>query len=226
MFSFFFSNHYFNGKIYTLSEVHQMDINWLWFIAFGYIAGSIPFALVIGKLFYKTDIREFGSGNLGGTNAGRVLGKKAGISVIVCDVLKVVVAIAITSLYNREASIWAGLAAALGHCYPMFAHFKGGKAVATMFGFLLATSIFTFMSEWYVLIPFLFFVITLYISKMVSLASMTAALVSSIFISIMQYHNSLEVIIASWLLTILIFYRHRSNITKIKNGTENKISWL
>lgn len=203
-----------------------MDINWIWFIGLGYIAGSIPFALVIGRLFYKTDVRNFGSGNLGGTNAGRVLGKKAGISVILCDVLKVVAAVGITSIYNREASIWAGLAAAIGHCYPLFAHFKGGKAVATMFGFLLATSIFTFANGWYVLIPFIFFVMTLYISKMVSLSSMVAALVSSLYISIMQYHSSIEIVLASWLLTILVFYRHKSNIKKIQNGTENKISWL
>lgn len=203
-----------------------MDINWIWYIGLGYLLGSIPFALVIGRVFYKTDVRNFGSGNLGGTNAGRVLGKKAGISVIACDVLKVVLAVGIVSVFDREASIWAGLAAAFGHCYPIFAHFKGGKAVATMFGFLLSTSIFTFASGWYVVVPFIFFIITLYFSKMVSLSSIIAALSSSFFISIMQYDISIEVILASWLLTILVIYRHRANIKKIKNGTENKISWL
>lgn len=204
-----------------------MDINWIWYILLGYVLGSIPFALVIGKVFYNTDIRQHGSGNLGGSNAGRVLGKKAGISVIACDVLKVVLAVGIVSMFDLEASIWAGFAAALGHCYPIFAKFHGGKAVATMFGFLLATSIFTFECNLlYVLVPFIFFFITLYIGKMVSLASMIGALSSSFFITYMQYQVSMEIIIASWLLTILVIYRHRSNISKIRSGTENKITWI
>ncbi|MEG0737212.1 MAG: glycerol-3-phosphate 1-O-acyltransferase PlsY [Longicatena sp.] len=203
-----------------------MNIYWILYIALGYVLGSIPFALVIGKVFYKTDVRNFGSGNLGGSNAGRVLGKNAGISVIACDVLKVVLAVGIVSIFDREASIWAGLAACIGHCYPVFAGFHGGKAVATMFGFLLSTSIFTFQNGWYVIIPFIFFVIVLYLGKMVSLSSMVAAVVSTIYISVMQYTTSIEIVIASWLLTILVIYRHRSNIKKIKNKTKNKIKWL
>ena len=203
-----------------------MNMYWILYILLGYLLGSLPFALIIGKLFYKTDVRNYGSGNLGGTNAGRVLGKKAGISVIACDVLKVVVAVGIVSYFDREASIWAGFATAFGHCYPIFAGFRGGKAVATMFGFLLSTSIFTFQSAWYVIIPFLFFLVVLYLSKMVSLSSMVAALISSLYITYRQFDSSIEIIIASWLLTILVIYRHRSNIKKIANGTENKISWL
>ena len=84
-------------------------------IILGYLLGSIPFALVIGKLFYKTDIRQYGSGNLGGTNAGRVLGKKAGISVIVLDVLKVVLAAGLASLVSEPAAIWTSLACCIGH---------------------------------------------------------------------------------------------------------------
>lgn len=203
-----------------------MNIYWILYILLGYLLGSIPFALVIGKLFYKTDVRNFGSGNLGGTNAGRVLGKKAGISVIICDILKVVAAVGIVSIFDREASIWAGLAAAFGHCYPIFAGFRGGKAVATMFGFLLSTSIFTFQNAWYVIVPLIFFLIVLYLGKMVSLASMVAALASSIYITIMQMNISIEILIASWLLTILVIYRHKTNIQKIFKGNENKISWL
>lgn len=203
-----------------------MNLYWILYIALGYLLGSIPFALVIGKLFYKTDVRNFGSGNLGGTNAGRVLGKKAGISVIACDILKVVIAVGIVSYFDREASIWAGFAACLGHCYPIFANFHGGKAVATMFGFLLSTSIFTFQNAWYVIIPLICFLIVLFLSKMVSLSSMVAAVASSIYIIFMQYTSSIEIIVASVLLTTLVIYRHRSNIIKIKNGTENKISWL
>ncbi len=194
-------------------------------LLFGYLLGSIPFALVIGKVFYKTDVRNFGSGNLGGTNAGRVLGAKAGAAVIACDILKVIVAIAISSLLDPGISIWTGLAAAIGHCYPIFAHFKGGKAVATMFGFLLATSIFTFQNLWYLIVPLIAFILLLVIFKMVSLSSMIAAVVSSIFITYMQWEN-FPIIIASWLMTLLIIYRHRVNIQKIMHGNENKITWL
>ena len=203
-----------------------MDLMWILYLLIGYLLGSIPFALVIGLVFYKTDVRKHGSGNLGGSNTGRVLGKKAGISVIVCDVLKVVLAVAIVASMNREASIWAGVMAALGHCYPIFANFKGGKAVATMFGFLLSISIFTLGSFLYFLVPFLCFFGLLYVSKIVSLSSMTAALVSAIQITILQFNTSLAVVIASWFLCILVVYRHRSNIVKIKNGTENKITWM
>lgn len=144
-------------------------------VLIGYLLGSIPFALVIGKVFYHTDVRQYGSGNLGGTNTGRVLGAKAGAAVIACDILKVVAAIALASLISPDVSIWTGLAAAIGHCYPIFAGFKGGKAVATMFGFLLATSIFTFQNAWYLIIPLAAFLLLLVLFKMVSLASMAAA---------------------------------------------------
>lgn len=194
------------------------------YIAIGYLLGSIPFALVIGKVFYHTDVRQFGSGNLGGTNAGRVLGKKAGIATIVLDVIKVVLAVWIVSIFDQEASIWAGVAAAFGHCYPIFAKFKGGKAAATFVGFLFATAIFTFHSAWFVVIPLLAFFATLYLSKMVSLSSMVMAFVSSLYISFAQ--DSTQILLASWILTILIIYRHRVNIGKIMNKTESKITWM
>ena len=106
-------------------------------ILLGYLYGSIPFALVIGKVFYNTDVRESGSGNLGGTNAGRVLGKKAGISVIVLDALKAVIIFYLSSYLslkfnlNPDIKYLAGLACIFGHCYPIFAEFRGGKAVST-----------------------------------------------------------------------------------------------
>ena len=103
-------------------------------ILIGYFIGSIPLALVIGKVFYKTDIRQHGSGNLGGGNAGRVLGKKAGLAVMPMDILKVTLAVFMTSFFeNRDiAMIVAGLAAAAGHCFPIFAKFKGGKEYINM----------------------------------------------------------------------------------------------
>ena len=195
----------------------------------GYLLGSIPFALVIGKVFYKTDIRKFGSGNLGGTNAGRVLGPKAGVAVIVCDVLKVVIATAIATLVSSETAIWTGLACCIGHCYPVFANFRGGKAVSTVFGFLLGTSIFVFHKAAFFLVPAAMFLIVLYLFKFVSLASMCATLCSSLFITATFFSfkiQNIAIIFASWMMTILVIYRHRVNIEKIKAGTENKIKWM
>lgn len=193
-------------------------------IILGYLLGSIPFALVIGLVFYKTDIRQHGSGNLGGTNAGRTLGKKAGIAVIACDAFKCMIPVGIISYFSPEASIWCGLAACVGHCYPIFANFKGGKAAASMFGFLLAISIFTAKNWLCFLIPFGCFLITLYLSKMVSLSSMVAAVTSTISLVIVKQPTL--VIVASILLAVLIIYRHRENIDRIKNGTERKITWM
>lgn len=198
-------------------------------IILGYLLGSIPFALVIGKLFYKTDIRQYGSGNLGGTNAGRVLGKKAGISVIVLDVLKVVLAAGLASLVSEPAAIWTSLACCIGHCYPIFAHFKGGKAVTTMFGFLISTSIFIFQEFSYFLVPLFMFLIILYLFKYVSLGSICASVCSSLYITAQLLSldvNNLFIILASWLTTLLVIYRHSANIKRIQEGTENKVSWL
>lgn len=194
--------------------------------AIGYVLGSIPFALVIGKVFYKTDVREHGSGNLGGSNTGRVLGKKAGAAVMIGDISKVILAIFITShfKYSEMASIWAGLAAAFGHCYPIFAGFKGGKAVATFGGFLIGISIFSLHNAWYVLVPLAVFLLVLYVGKMVALASICATCVSTI--QIFFTVNSTAVQVASLLLTILIIYRHRANIERMRKGCEAKITWM
>lgn len=202
-------------------------------IVLGYLLGSIPFALVIGKVFYKTDIRQYGSGNLGGTNAGRVLGKKAGIAVIILDILKVFLAVWLASLISSAVAMLTGLACCIGHCYPVFAHFKGGKAVSTMFGFLLSTSIFVFYNGWYFFIPFIMFIVVLYLFKFVSLASICAALCSSLYIMGTLFYNiqvwdaeKFFIVIGSWLMTLLVIYRHSINIEKIKDSQENKVSWL
>lgn len=199
-----------------------MNITLVIALAVGYFLGSIPFALVIGKIFYKTDIRQFGSGNLGGTNTGRVLGKKAGISVMVLDVLKVVLAALIVSFINKEYYLYAALGAAIGHCYPIFAQFKGGKAVATMFGYLLSMSIFN-ANALDILLPLLFFVVVLYLSKMVSFSSILV----SIFTSIYVYFTKPQIhFIATIIFSILIIYRHRENIKRILNKEEKKITWM
>lgn len=192
----------------------------------GYLLGSVPFALIIGKVFYKTDIRKFGSGNLGGGNAGRVLGKKAGAAVMTLDILKVTLAIFITSHFPHSESmtVVSGLAAAAGHCYPLFAGFRGGKAVAVMYGFLLGMALFAGCSPWIFFFPLTVFLIVLYLWKIVALASICSAVFASIFICFTAEPG--RVFYASLVFAVVIIWRHRKNIGRMIEGNENKISWM
>ncbi|VDG98683.1 MULTISPECIES: glycerol-3-phosphate 1-O-acyltransferase PlsY [unclassified Sporosarcina] len=194
-------------------------------LVLAYLIGSIPSALWIGKLFYKTDIREHGSGNMGATNTFRVLGKKAGIAVTVFDILKGTAAVLLVSLpYFADThvhSLIVGVVAVIGHMYPVFAKFKGGKAVATSGGVLLGYS-------WPIFVlAILTFLLALKITKMVSLTSMIVAVMGAIYGIIYYFITGdiyLELVIV--LMGVFIFYRHRANIARIKAGTEPKVNWL
>ncbi|WP_068672246.1 glycerol-3-phosphate 1-O-acyltransferase PlsY [Oceanobacillus sp. Castelsardo] len=191
------------------------------YVLFGliaYVLGSIPFALIVGKLGFQIDIREHGSGNLGATNAFRVLGKKAGIIVTLSDILKGTIAVLIPLIFDVEVyRLIIGLFAVIGHTYPLFAKFKGGKAVATSSGIILGINPLLFI------IMIATFLITLYISKYVSLSSMITGVVT-ILVSIFFKDIGLIIVISA--LTIFVFYRHRENLKRIKNGTEPKIKWM
>ena len=195
-------------------------------IAIGYLLGSIPFALVVGKVFYKKDIRNYGSGNLGGSNAGRVLGKKAGLSVMTLDILKVTLAIFIASFFqNREVSmVVAGVAAAIGHCFPIFAKFKGGKAVATMYGFLFGMALIGGYSFWIFFVPLLTFLVVLYLTKIVALSSVLSAVVNTLYIYFVL--GSKELFLGSLIFTIVMMIRHRANFERMLRHEENKIKWM
>lgn len=192
----------------------------------GYLLGSIPFALVIGKVFYKTDIRTKGSGNLGGGNAGRVLGKKAGLAVMTLDILKVTLAIFLASLLpgGEVNLIAAGLAAALGHCFPVFAKFKGGKAVATMYGFLFGMMVVGGYSPWCFFLPLLAFLIILYLTKIIALASIGSALAVTVYLWLTVGFT--PVVWALLVFDALIIWRHRANLKRIVKHEENKIRWM
>ena len=195
-------------------------------IAIGYLLGSIPFALVVGKVFYKKDIRNYGSGNLGGSNAGRVLGKKAGLSVMTLDILKVTLAIFIASFFqNREVSmVVAGVAAAIGHCFPIFAKFKGGKAVATMYGFLFGMALIGGYSFWIFFVPLFTFLAVLYLTKIVALSSVLSAVVNTLYIYFVL--GSKELFLGSLIFTIVMMIRHRANFERMLRHEENKIKWM
>lgn len=194
-------------------------------IILSYLFGSIPWGLVIGKVFFHKDIRKEGSGNIGGTNAGRILGKPAGIAVILLDALKGYFAMVLAYYLAKDAIIFAGLASVIGHCFPIFVHFHGGKAVATTFGFFLGIA--TLVNGhifWQFIFPVLCFLVILYLTKMVSLSSITAVFIEAV-VSIFINTNKL-VPVAIFILWILVTYRHKSNIERIKNGTESKIKWM
>ena len=194
-------------------------------ILIGYLIGSIPFALVIGKVFYKVDIREMGSGNLGGTNAGRNLGAKAGVAVAVLDVLKATLAMTLVRFVAPEYIIYAGFFATLGHCFPVFANFRGGKAVSTAFGFLLGITIFlTQRPLIHLLLPLGIFFLVLYLSKMVSFSAMIALTIATALLFITQ--NNLTISLTFLLITIIVIYRHKENINRIINKEERKITWM
>lgn len=194
-------------------------------ILIGYLIGSVPFALVIGKVFYKVDIREMGSGNLGGTNAGRNLGAKAGVAVAVLDVLKATLAMTIVRFVAPEYIIYAGFFATLGHCFPVFANFRGGKAVSTAFGFLLGITIFlTQRPLIHLLLPLGIFFLVLYLSKMVSFSAMIALTIATALLFITQ--NNLTISLTFLLITIIVIYRHKENINRIINKEERKITWM
>lgn len=193
-------------------------------ILLGYLYGSIPFALVIGKVFYNTDVRESGSGNLGGTNAGRVLGKKAGISVIVLDALKAVIIFYLSSYLslkfnlNPDIKYIAGLACIFGHCYPIFAEFRGGKSVSTSLGYFLC------IEPLYAVVAIVVFLLVLKISKYVSLSSISTALIVLCITPFLAV--SITAKLCMLVAVILLVYRHKDNIKRIKNHTESKIQWM
>lgn len=185
-----------------------------------YVIGSIPSGLIIGKLGYNIDIREHGSGNLGGTNTFRVLGKKAGTIVTLSDILKGTFATSLPFIFQVGSEVnplVIGVFAVIGHMYPVFAKFKGGKAVATSGGMILGISPILFV------IMIIAFLIVLYLSKYVSLASMVTgiiAIITTIFL------DNLGLLIVTSILTIFVFYRHHANIKRIINKTEPKITWM
>ncbi|AKS67188.1 glycerol-3-phosphate acyltransferase [Staphylococcus schleiferi] len=189
----------------------------LLFIA-SYLIGSIPSGYLIGKIFFKKDIREYGSGNTGATNSFRVLGKPAGFAVTFFDIFKGFIVVFLPALFNVEIhGLLVGIFAIIGHVYPIYLKFRGGKAVATSAGVLLA------VNPILLLILALIFFIILKLTKYVSLSSIIAAIccvIGSFFIS------DYVLLITSIAVSVLLIYRHSSNIKRIIKGTEPKIKWM
>lgn len=197
------------------------------YIIIGYLIGSVPFALVIGKVFYHTDVRKFGSGNPGGGNTGRVLGKKAGVAVMTLDLLKVSLVVLLVKLTGGADLEMAagGLAAGIGHCFPVFIGFKGGKAVAAMYGFLFGLFAFAGRSPLYFFLPLAVFMIVLVCWKIIALSSIVSSAAVAVYICLQQ-QEALPVKAAVVIFALLILVRHRSNLERMRRHEERKVTWL
>ena len=203
----------------------------LFLILCAYMIGSIPTALIISRKFFGIDIREYGSGNMGATNTFRVLGSKYGTIVMVCDILKGMAAVALYNFlpyYLQQGSgldrtnlmIGLGLSAVLGHVFPLWAEFKGGKGVATLFGMILAIQ--PVIAGSCVAV----FLIVLYLTRYVSLSSILAGLMLPI--SVLWIWNEHEILyrVFALFVALLIIVTHQKNIGKLLRGVESRIPIL
>lgn len=194
-----------------------MTIKIIVMIVVAYLLGSIPSGLWIGKAFYHKDIRQLGSGNIGTTNTFRTLGFRAGIVVLVLDILKGTLAACQPYLFGINVNpLLIGIFAALGHTVSVFDHFHGGKAVATSAGILLAYNPPLFG------VACLIFIGTLLITSMASVASITG--ISAIFIIALCEHDWILSLVAG-ILTVVVLNRHKSNIKRIISGQESMVGF-
>jgi glycerol-3-phosphate acyltransferase PlsY len=193
-----------------------------------YLIGSIPTAVWIGKFFYKIDVREYGSGNAGATNTFRVLGKKAGIPVLLIDVMKGFAAVylaflspyvpASTQFINLQLVL--GIASLVGHIFPLFASFRGGKGIATLLGIVLA------VHPYAAFISMGVFIVVLLISSYVSLSSMIAAIVFPVIVIVVFKTTVPSLIIFSILIAIMVLITHQKNIERLLRKEESKARLL
>ena len=181
-----------------------------------YLIGSIPFGLIVGRIWANLDVREYGSGNIGTSNVLRTIGPAAAIVVFILDVAKGAVAVYLGSLAGGEVvRLLAGVAAIAGHNWPVYLNFRGGKGVATSLGAIVSLTpviALILLGLWIALVG---------ITKYISLASLAAALLFPIFLIITG--ASTTYIVMGFLISSFAFYRHRTNIQRLLAGTENKI---
>ncbi len=197
-----------------------------------YLLGSISFSVIISKKMAGFDVREKGSGNAGTTNVLRTVGKKAAIITLICDILKGVIAILVAFLVGKWFSgldnalliQLAGIFVILGHTFPVFFKFKGGKGIATALGVLL-------MTNWQIgLICLVFALILMALTRMVSVGSIAAAILFPVLVMFIGENyivpaNNWSYLVYSIIIALLVIFNHRTNIKRIFSGTENKLSF-
>jgi glycerol-3-phosphate acyltransferase PlsY len=198
-------------------------------IFIAYLIGSIPSAVWLGLYFYKIDIRDFGSGNAGATNTFRILGKKLGWVVLICDISKGVIASTLPYLFSSFflgykdelliLQLCASFTAVIGHVFPIFANFRGGKGVATALGLLFG------VNPLAAGICLCIFLIVFFAFRFVSLGAITAALAFP-FISYFALNEDARImIIFTIVLSVLVIIAHRNNFARLVKGNENKIDF-
>jgi glycerol-3-phosphate acyltransferase PlsY len=198
-------------------------------LIFAYLIGSIPTSVWIGRSFFNTDIREYGSRNAGSTNAIRVLGWKAGLTVLIIDIFKGWLAVNLIHLTNYyipetgdfiEFQLLLGIAAILGHIFPVWAGFRGGKGVATLFGLVLA------INPEPTLLCIGVFAVTLVVTKYVSLSSMIAAFAFPILVIFVFKTTTPSLVLFSLILAVLLLFTHQKNLERLLRKEERKVLFL
>jgi glycerol-3-phosphate acyltransferase PlsY len=193
--------------------------------AVAYLLGSIPFGLLVAKVFGRGDVRKEGSGNIGATNVSRVAGPLAGILTLLLDGAKGAAAVLVAGRYSNDSAMWmviAGLAALVGHCFPVWLKFKGGKGVATAAGVYLALCPPAFLAG------LILFLLVASVSRYVSLGSVAAAVAMPLLMYFLwaPHHAPPPVITFGALaVAVLIVYKHDGNLQRLVEGTEPKFSF-
>ena len=198
------------------------------FIFLSYLTGAFPSAVWVGKTFYKIDVREFGSGNAGATNTFRVLGKKAGIPVLIMDIFKgwlcVNYILFLTNIPQSAESVFEiklafGIAAVIGHLFPVYTGFRGGKGIATLLGLLIGLHA---VAALYSILVFLFVFL---ISKYVSLASIIASIAFPLVVVLILGSTNLSLNLFAFFVPILSLITHQKNIERLLRGKETKVKF-
>lgn len=184
----------------------------------GYLIGSVNSAIIVGKLVKNVDIRTMGSGNAGATNVLRTLGKGPALLVLVGDILKGVIAVLLGRLIfgSQAGAILGGFFAVAGHNWPLYFNFKGGKGILTSLAVILM------LTPMIGLVVVFFAIIMIAITRYVSLGSILGAILYPVIVIVMEWGNT-ELIVFAIALSLLAIYRHRGNISRLKDGTETKI---
>lgn len=200
-----------------------MIVQFILLVLLSYIIGSIPTAYLAGRLLKEIDIRSVGSGNIGATNVFRTVGRTTGIIVLFIDMLKGVIPLIIAArifpgIYSEPAAILAGLAAISGHNWTIFLRFKGGKGVATSAGVMCA------LVPWATLIAFLIFILTVAITRYISVGSMIAAASLPVLVKLV-YPAHTAFFVFTLILSFLIIFKHKKNIQRLLKHEEHKFSF-
>nr|WP_278434242.1 glycerol-3-phosphate 1-O-acyltransferase PlsY [Brucella anthropi] len=197
-----------------MAEPGFLSLTLIGALVFGYFVGSIPFGLILTRLAGLGDVRSIGSGNIGATNVLRTGNKKLAAATLIFDMLKGTVAVLVASRYGPDAAIGAGFGAFIGHLFPVWIGFKGGKGVATYLGVLIGLAwpgALVFAAVW---------IVTALLTRYSSLA----ALIASIVVPIALYSRGYPAIAVLFaIMTVIVIFKHKANITRLLNGTESKI---